>query len=225
MLSDDQKIIQKKFANWVRTNFRKEETMKILFSDEKFFDIDGVYNSQNDRVWAVDRADADKKGGIKQRQKFPQKVMVWLSACSKGVTLLVILDERTVDHTVYIEKVRPVALKYGNQVSGTGWVFQQDGAKPHSHQLTQQWCQDNFPSFIDKDHWPPKGPDLNPLDYSIWDELVNTINWDKVKSKTTLIQQLKSSVKNIRESVVFESCASWTNRFYCISQNGGNYLH
>ena len=23
-------------------------------------------NSQNDRVWAVDRADADKKGGIKQ---------------------------------------------------------------------------------------------------------------------------------------------------------------
>ena len=67
--SNDQKIKRKKFANWVRTNVRKEDTMRILFSDEKVFDIDGVYNSQNDRVWAVDRADADKKGGIKQRRK------------------------------------------------------------------------------------------------------------------------------------------------------------
>ncbi|CAF2054397.1 unnamed protein product, partial [Rotaria magnacalcarata] len=72
-LSDDQKIKRKQFANWIRNNFRKEETMRILFSDEKFFEIDGVYNSQNDRVWAVDRADADEKGGIQQRRKFPQK--------------------------------------------------------------------------------------------------------------------------------------------------------
>ena len=50
LLSNDQKIKRKKFANWLRTNFRKEDTMTILFSDEKFFDIDGVYNSQNDRV-------------------------------------------------------------------------------------------------------------------------------------------------------------------------------
>ena len=39
--------------------------------------------------------------------------MVWLCACSKGITPLVILDEGTVDHTVYIKKVLPVALKYG----------------------------------------------------------------------------------------------------------------
>ena len=39
--------------------------MKILFSDEKYFDIDGVYNSQNHRVWVVNCADADENGGIK----------------------------------------------------------------------------------------------------------------------------------------------------------------
>ena len=27
-----------------------------LFSDEKMFDIDKVYNSQNDRIWPVNRA-------------------------------------------------------------------------------------------------------------------------------------------------------------------------
>ena len=149
--------------------------------------------------------------------------MIWLGGCSKGLAPLVILDEGTVDHTVYVEKVLPVAFKYGNQVFGSDWIFQQDGARPHPHHLTQQWCRDNFPSFIDdKDHWPPNSPDLNPLDYSIWNELVDTINWDKVKSKTTLIQQLKSSFKKIRESIVFES---WPNRLYRISQDDGNYLH
>ena len=86
-----------------------------------------------------------KKGGIKQKRKFPQKVMVWLDACSKGITPLGILDEGTVDHIVYIKKVLLVALKYGNETFGRDWVFQQDGAKPHSHHLTQQWCRDNFP--------------------------------------------------------------------------------
>ena len=57
LLSNDQKVKQKKFANWVRTNFfRKGDTMRrILFSDEKFFGIDGVYNYQNDRVWPVQK--------------------------------------------------------------------------------------------------------------------------------------------------------------------------
>ena len=123
------------------------------------------------------------------------------------------------------KKVLPVVLKYGIHVFDSDWVFQQDGARSHSHHLTQQWCRDNFPSFIDDDHWPPNSPDLNRLNYSIWNELVSTIDWDKVKSKTTLIQQSKSLFKNTCESVVFESCASWTNRLYRMSQNDGNYLH
>ena len=49
-LSDGQRVKRKKFANWARTNFQKEDTMKIFFSDEKYFDIDGVNSSQNDRV-------------------------------------------------------------------------------------------------------------------------------------------------------------------------------
>ena len=49
-LTDAHKAERKRFANWFRSNFRKEQTMRILFSDEKLFNIDGVYNVQNDRV-------------------------------------------------------------------------------------------------------------------------------------------------------------------------------
>ena len=45
--------------------------MRILFSDEKLFDIDGVYNVQNDRIWAPIRVEANECGGIKMKRKFP----------------------------------------------------------------------------------------------------------------------------------------------------------
>ena len=64
MLTDEHKVKRLKFENWVRTTFRKEDTMKILFSDEKLFDIDEICNSQNDRIWALSHAETDIKGGI-----------------------------------------------------------------------------------------------------------------------------------------------------------------
>ena len=54
----------------------------------------------------------------------------------------------------------PIALKYRLDCDR---VFQQDGARPHSHSLTQQWHQDNFPSFIDNGGCPANNLDLNPL--------------------------------------------------------------
>ena len=82
------------------------------------FDIDGIYKSQNDRTWPVDRAEADIKGGIRQIRKYPQRVMVWLGVCSKKLSPLVIFENGTVDHNCYINEVLPVALKYGNSIFG-----------------------------------------------------------------------------------------------------------
>ena len=107
---------------------------------------------KNGRVWAIDRVDADEKGGIKAKQKFPRKVMVWLGACSKSITPLAILDERTVDHSCCVRKIHPIALKYGNKVFGNDWIFQQDDPKLCQHYFTHRCRRNSSPSFIDKDH-------------------------------------------------------------------------
>ena len=164
--------------------------MKIPFSDEKLFDIDGTYHSQNNRIWAVNRAEADIKGGIRQIRKFSQKVMIRLGACSEELWSLLIFENRTVDHNRYINEVLPVVLKYGNSIFGNDWTFQQDGAKPHFHEKTQEWWTNNFSSFIQRNHWPPNSPDLSPLDYCLWDELGKTIKWNRVPSKRLLIVEL-----------------------------------
>ena len=93
--------------------------------------------------------------------------MVWLKVCSKGVSPLVIFESDTLDHDRYIKEVLPVAFKYGNDMFGDDWICQQDGAKAHIYEKSQEWCVKNFPSFIDKDHCHPNGSDLNPLDYCV----------------------------------------------------------
>ena len=97
--------------------------MRILFFDEKMFDLDGIYNSQNDRIWAVNREAANRRGGKKQQRKFPQKVMVWLAVCSEGVAPLVLFEKSTLDHDRYIKEVLSVMLRYGNSKFGNNWTF------------------------------------------------------------------------------------------------------
>ena len=150
--------------------------------------------------------------------------MVWVAVCSEGVSSLVLFEKGTLDHHRYIKEVLPVALRYRNSKFRNNWILQQDNRTPHTHQETQEWCSQHFPSFIDKDIWPANSPDLNPLDYCIWDEFAQAINWDKVPWKSSLIAEFKRRVKKIRLDVVRESCSVWTNRLYRMTQNDRNYL-
>ena len=62
------------------------------------FDLDDIYNSENDRIWAVHREETNRRDGKKQQRKFPQKVMVSLAICSEGVASLVLFEKGTLDH-------------------------------------------------------------------------------------------------------------------------------
>ena len=75
-LTDLQKRKRIKFANWILNNYTKNDTTRWLFLDEKYFDLNGIYDSQNDRVWAVSREEADKREAIHEETSFPVKVMM-----------------------------------------------------------------------------------------------------------------------------------------------------
>ena len=47
--------------------------MTILFADEKMFDLDGIYNSENDRIWAVNREEANRRNAKKNSKESLQK--------------------------------------------------------------------------------------------------------------------------------------------------------
>jgi len=47
----------------------------------------------------------------------------------------------------------------------------QDSVPSHRAIATQNFLRDNTPDFISSQEWTPHSPDLNPLDYSVWDIL------------------------------------------------------
>ena len=98
-----------------RNKFPKRRHNEACFQTKNCSTLTGSI-TQHDRIWVVNRAEANIKGGTRQIRKFPQRVMVWLGACSKGLSPLVIFENGTVDHNHYINEVLPVVLKYGNSI-------------------------------------------------------------------------------------------------------------
>lgn len=51
--------------------------------------------TKNERLCVKTREEIDANDGIKHKEKFPETVMVWLEACSKGVSPRVIFENDT----------------------------------------------------------------------------------------------------------------------------------
>jgi len=48
------------------------------------------------------------------------------------------------------------------------FTFQQDSAPAHRARPTVELLEKEVPDFISPSLWPPKNPNLNPVDYKIW---------------------------------------------------------
>ena len=97
-LKEIQKQKRYSFEIWARKNITKLISKKVLLSNEKKIDIDGAYNPQNDRIYAPNYQQADENGGVHQKSKFPQSVMIWLGVCYNGVTSPVIIEKGSINH-------------------------------------------------------------------------------------------------------------------------------
>jgi hypothetical protein len=141
-----------------------------LFTDEKYFSLEGVFNRQNERAYAVNRSEADEQGGISQKSKYPKRI--------------------TLSHQNYIEVVLPHAKSEDERLLGDDFIYQQANATPHTHKKSLAWCEESFVKFINNERWPPNSPDLNVLDYYVWNAVTNAMQWDKVKNYDSLIEEI-----------------------------------
>ncbi|XP_026331397.1 uncharacterized protein LOC113238779, partial [Hyposmocoma kahamanoa] len=112
-------------------------------TNEKIFTVEESYNKQNDKVYAHSSEEASNRIPRVQRGHFSSSLMVWLGVSYWG------LNRGTFLH----------------------WVFQQDSAPAHRAKSTQDWQAAREIDFIRHEDWPSSSPDLNPLDYKIWQHL------------------------------------------------------
>ncbi len=199
----------------------------ILFTDEKMFTIEEVFNRQNDRIYACDAKTARAIAPRVQRGHYPASVMVWWGVTYDGVTQLHFCEKgvktsaEVYQNTILEPLVKPLNTSLFNN---KGWSFLQDSAPAHKAKTTQQWLQKNVPDFISTNDWPAGSPDLNPLDYKLWSELENMA----CRKRHPNIDSLKSSLINAMSHFpircVRDSIDAWPLRLRaCVDARGGHF--
>ncbi|CAF3367284.1 unnamed protein product [Rotaria socialis] len=110
---------------------------KILFTDENKFELGGIFNRQNDHVYAPSRHDTDEHKGAKPTAKFPKNLMVWLAASKNGLSLPIIFEPgETLTHEKYVDIILPHARAECQRLLGDDFIYQQDNATSHKHKVS-----------------------------------------------------------------------------------------
>ena len=196
-------------------NFRKEkychyEGLDWMFSDEKKFTQDGGFNRQNDVVYAVSRAEADKTGGLHSVKKYPISVMVWVGLTKYGPTKPYFIDDR-VNSNYYTRKIMPHAKREGKRLFGTEkYIYQQDGATCHTSKKSSGWCRRNLYKYVKKQDWPANSPDLNPLDYYFWSAVIKKMPKKRFETKEELIEAIEIAMNKVS----IQECEKAVNSFW-----------
>jgi len=75
-------------------------------------------------------------------------------------------------------------------------------------------------------NWPPRSPDLNPLDCHVWDYMKAMVYEQKVNTRE-LIHRLLSAARSINNAAVLREVTSSlvTRVRKCMETDGGHFEH
>ena len=109
--------------------------------------------------------------------------------------------------------------------------YQHDGAPPHFSQVVRQYLDHKFPNrWIGRGgtrNWPPRSPDLNPLDYHVWGYMKAMVYEQKVNTREELVHRILSAARSINNAAVLRKVTSSlvTRVRKCMEADGGHFEH
>ena len=126
--------------------------------------------------------------------------MVYAGISWAGKTRIHFLEGGKVDADHYVTHLEESLLPDVRELyPDDNFFLQQDGATPHTSQVTADYLEDNEIPYIKKDSWPPNSPDLNPMDYAIWNQLSTKV-YNQRRTPFT-VNELKARILECLEEV------------------------
>jgi hypothetical protein len=157
----------------------------------------------------------------------PMKVGVWIADLRRRLIGPIFFHQ-----TINAERYRELILnEFINQLDDEELqygYFQQDGATPHTTQANLQYLSDFFGDRVisrgTNTPWPPRSPDLTPLEFSVFGYLKNEMYKRQMNNLNQLMEEITNCCRNINEQMlqnIFENKKMRVRRY--LQQNGGHF--
>lgn len=192
----------------------------VEWSDEAKFHVSGYVNRHNCVYWRATNPHIE----LEVDNQSPG-VMVWAGVSYDGL-LGPFFFEDTVTGDSYrdllVNTVHPLLTQRDD--FDTMW-WQQDGAPPHYALTVRSWLDQTFPGrWIGRRgpvEWPPRSPDLTPLDFWLWGYLKDKVYRHRIHNIPELRAAITEEFRKIPLDMCKKACDNVKLRLEaCIAMEG-----
>lgn len=210
------------YCNWFQNVLMREDEDILdvtYFTDEAWFHLSGYVNSQNSRIWSTKNPHE-----FKQIPLHDQKVGVW---CALSRTRIIgpIFFDNTINAKRYrTEILEPFIAQLKKRELKKAW-FQQDGASAHTARTSLQYLEEVFGNrIISRGIWPPRSPDLTPLDFYLWGALKGRAYENNPQTVDDLKTAISQNIKMITPSTLQKVSDNMKRRVNICQQASGTHF-
>ena len=185
---------RERFAQWFLDQEVEDANFaeRVLFTDESTFSRDGIFNYHNYHSWHQNNPHVIHESHRQHRYT----VNVWAGIVHNQLIGSYILPERLTGNVykIFLEEVLPGLLDNVPLGIRRRLWFQHDGAPAHYALNVRRFLDQQFPNrWIGRGgtvSWPPRSPDLTPLDFFVWGHMKSLIYATPVESEEDLVARI-----------------------------------
>lgn len=202
----------------------------ILFTDEAIFTRSGIFNSHNMHVWADENPRVTWRGRYQHRFS----VNVWCGIIGNYLIGPHVLPGRLTGalYCEFLEQHMPTLLEEVPLAQRRRMWFMHDGAPAHGSIVVREHLNAWFPNrWIGQGGpiaWPPRSPDLNPIDFYLWGHVKSIVYETPVATEDELLGRIQAACQQVRDTPqVFERVRHSLIRRYrlCVECDGKHVEH
>lgn len=218
------------FCQWYITRNQQEINFcqSIIWTDEAHIASDGIFNRQNNRHWA----DVNPHDLVAVRRQGRFGFNVWCGLLGNRMIGPFIYD-RNLTAAFYLEILQQQLHEFLDNINlqeRASLFFQQDGAPAHNARMTVNLLNHTFPNQWIGTHgpirWPPRSPDLTPMDFFVWGFLKNEIYKKPNRTLNELRDNTESAFRKISNIHIANAIRSISKRCrLCVNNNGKQFEH
>lgn len=205
----------------------------ILWTDESTFTNNGLFNRWNFRTWAEENPHVR----YQTRHQVRYTVNVWCGLVGNHLIGPYFIEDGALNGERYLHFLRedlPTLLDDVPLAVRARMWFQHDGCPAHRSRCVTQYLHSQFPErWIGQQgvvSWPPRSPDLTPLDYFLWGYLKNRVyagDLPPITSNEELQRRIVGACRSLSPQSIRQAVTSeWIRRAeLCLMEGCGHVEH